>query len=114
MERWCGAKFPQDGRRHWQWPQACRDGGSPTLLLLVSRESRRQSKANEKNAANIALEFEIAAAALQPIACTAGGKRIAAIGHEAEQREEQTQKGDLRRHMSAVHLYELRQEGKKE
>src|SRR5262245_24987649 len=89
------------------WGHSCGDGtcaAAPRcLLLLVSCERRRQSKADEYEPADVALGLEIGAVALQPVADRACCQRVAAVGNQPEKGEEQTQKGDLHRHLSALH-----------
>ena len=61
------------------------DGAWPAQLfrwLPAKAGGRRQ--ADEQHAADVALDLEIAAAALQPVAGRAGGERVAAVGDEAE------------------------------
>src|SRR4029434_5414903 len=57
---------------------------------------------------------EIALVATQPLAGGAGQERVAAVGDEAEQGEQQAEEDDLRDEMAALGLDELRQEGEEE
>ena len=87
-------------------------------LPLVAREGGRKAQADEQYPADIAL----AVPRPDSRGCSfsqlprAGGERVAAVGDEAEGREQQAQDGDLGdRHMAAAcHLDELRQERQEE
>src|SRR5262245_61822932 len=81
---------------------------------MIARERRRYAEPDEDHAADVALEAEIGAALLQPVAGSARGERVAAVADEAERRKQQAEENDLRGHVAAVDLHELRQEGQEE
>src|SRR5690606_28229101 len=65
------------------------------LLPVIAAERRGEAETDEQRAAQIALELQIAAAALQPGPRRSGGERVGTVGHQADQREGDGEKGNL-------------------